>query len=268
MVKAYSYIRFSTPEQAKGDSLRRQLEGARKYCAEHGLELDDSLRDLGRSAYRGVTSKKNSALGRFLQLVEDGEVPRGSFLIVESLDRLSREEVIDAALRLLALINAGITVVTLSDRQTYSRDGVRDNWTLLILSLSVMARAHEESKIKGQRVGKAWAQKRLKAQEEGQAMTSICPGWIKLVGGPKRGRYELIPERAAIVKRIFEDAVGGLGRRSIAKQLNAEGVPTWGVGKKRGELWHDSYVQKTVSGSMSCTNGFFGSDPLLGVAKA
>jgi DNA invertase Pin-like site-specific DNA recombinase len=26
--KAYSYIRFSTPEQEKGDSLRRQMEGA------------------------------------------------------------------------------------------------------------------------------------------------------------------------------------------------------------------------------------------------
>jgi len=29
--KAYSYIRFSTPEQLKGDSLRRQLESSRKY---------------------------------------------------------------------------------------------------------------------------------------------------------------------------------------------------------------------------------------------
>jgi len=246
MAKAFSYIRFSTPEQSRGDSLRRQLEGARQYCGEHGLELDDSLRDLGRSAYRGVTSKKNSALGRFLQLVEDGEVPRGSYLIVESLDRLSREEVIDAAMRLLALINAGITVVTLSDRQTYSRDGVRDNWTLLILSLSVMARAHEESKIKGQRVGKAWAQKRLKAQEEGQAMTSICPGWIRLVGGPKRGSYELIPERVKVVRRIFEETVAGHGRRTIARGLNADGVQTWGIGRKRGAIWHDSYIQKIL----------------------
>ena len=246
MPKAYSYIRFSTPEQAKGDSLRRQLEGARQYCAEHGLELDDSLRDLGRSAYRGGHTNKKNALGRFLKLVEEGQVPRGSYLIVESLDRLSREEVIDAAMRLLALIDAGITVVTLSDRQAYSRGNVRDNWTLLLLSLSVMARAHEESKIKSERVGKAWAQKRVLAQETGQAMSSICPGWIRLVGGPRRGRYELIPERAAIVKRIFEDAVAGLGRRSIARSLNEEGVPTWGVGKKKGGIWHDSYVQKVL----------------------
>lgn len=37
--KAYSYIRFSSPEQAKGDSYRRQREAALAYCQEQGLEL-------------------------------------------------------------------------------------------------------------------------------------------------------------------------------------------------------------------------------------
>jgi len=36
---AYSYIRFSTPEQLKGDSLRRQLEKSQNYADEHGLDL-------------------------------------------------------------------------------------------------------------------------------------------------------------------------------------------------------------------------------------
>ena len=36
-VRAYSYIRFSTPEQAEGDSLRRQLEDSIAYAEEHGL---------------------------------------------------------------------------------------------------------------------------------------------------------------------------------------------------------------------------------------
>jgi DNA invertase Pin-like site-specific DNA recombinase len=47
--RAYSYIRFSTPEQAKGSSLERQLEASMKYAEAHGLLLDDKLvyRDLG-----------------------------------------------------------------------------------------------------------------------------------------------------------------------------------------------------------------------------
>src|SRR4051794_34503177 len=92
---AFSYVRFSTPEQIKGDSLRRQTAGAEEYCARHGLTLDTSLslRDLGVSAFKGThrTSDKH-ALTQFLKLAQQGRIPAGSFLIVENLDRLSREE--------------------------------------------------------------------------------------------------------------------------------------------------------------------------------
>jgi DNA invertase Pin-like site-specific DNA recombinase len=245
MAKAFSYIRFSTPEQARGDSLRRQLQAAQDWCAQRGLVLDDTLRDLGRSAYKGGHAQFG-ALRDFLALVEKGEIERGSFLIVESLDRLSREAVLVALPRLLDLIAAGITVVTLSDGQEYSDSRLLADPSPLIMSLLIMMRAHEESRTKGMRVGKAWAQKRVLAAETGQAMTAICPGWLRLVGGPKRGAYELIPERALIVQRIFRETIDGQGRRSIAKALNSEGVPTWGVGRKRGALWHDSYVQKIL----------------------
>jgi len=41
--KAYSYLRFSTPEQMKGDSFRRQTSMATAYAATHGLDLDLQL---------------------------------------------------------------------------------------------------------------------------------------------------------------------------------------------------------------------------------
>jgi DNA invertase Pin-like site-specific DNA recombinase len=55
--KAYSYLRFSTPEQMKGDSFRRQTELTRQYAEENGLELDDSLSfyDLGVSPFEERT---------------------------------------------------------------------------------------------------------------------------------------------------------------------------------------------------------------------
>ena len=52
MQRAISYIRFSTPAQALGDSLRRQLERTRDYCLKHNLTLDETLTDAGLSAYR------------------------------------------------------------------------------------------------------------------------------------------------------------------------------------------------------------------------
>src|SRR5215467_1963131 len=92
MRRAYSYIRFSTPEQAKGDSLRRQTELSERYAREHGLTLDDKLtfRDLGKSAFRGKNAQEGE-LGDFIKAVEDGRIKRGSYLLVENLDRLSRQ---------------------------------------------------------------------------------------------------------------------------------------------------------------------------------
>ncbi|MGA2935987.1 MAG: recombinase family protein, partial [Syntrophobacteraceae bacterium] len=89
--KAYSYIRFSTPDQLNGDSLRRQLDLSKRYAAQHGLVLDENLnlQDLGLSAYHG--EHREGALGRFLELVKGSRISEGSVLLVESLDRLSRE---------------------------------------------------------------------------------------------------------------------------------------------------------------------------------
>src|SRR5713101_3135199 len=116
-----SYIRMSRPEQLRGDSLRRQLEASQQWADELGLTLDDTLRDLGLSAYTGAHRTKG-ALGAYLSMVERGEIPRGKVLMVESLDRLSRETVLDAQQQFMALIQAGITIATLADRQIYSRE--------------------------------------------------------------------------------------------------------------------------------------------------
>jgi hypothetical protein len=55
MGKAYSYVRMSTPEQRKGDSLRRQTELAENYARANNLELDATfkLHDIGVSAFDG-----------------------------------------------------------------------------------------------------------------------------------------------------------------------------------------------------------------------
>lgn len=237
MKKAFSYIRFSTPEQAKGNSLRRQLDQAREWCLKRNITLDESLRDLGVSAYTG-TNRTTGALRSFLDLVESGKVPKGSILIVESLDRLSREAVIDAAARLFDLIRNGITVVTLVDGQEYSLERLRTDWSPLIVSIAVMARAHEESRTKGARVGDAWKKKREAARAEGRPMTKRCPAWIEIEGK----KFTIVPERAQIVQRIFRMAVDGFGMRTIIKTLNGEGVPAF----KAKNGWQTSSLRRLL----------------------
>lgn len=237
MTKAYSYIRFSSPEQARGDSLRRQTEGAEKWCAKRGITLDETLHDLGVSAYRG-TNRMEGALRSFLDLVERGEIEEGSYLIVESLDRLSRERVIDAALQLWALVKAGITVVTLSDNQEYSYSRLDNDWTPLIVSLAVMARGHDESREKSKRVGEAWRKKKELARSEGKPLTPRCPEWLEV----RDGKFVEREKRVDLVKRIFQETIEGFGRREIIRRLNVEEVPTF----RGGQGWHTSSIAKVI----------------------
>lgn len=251
--KAYSYIRFSSPEQAKGDSYRRQRTAALKYCAENGLELADTKEyrffDSGRSAYTGKHISDEGELGRFLTLVKDGQIKPGSYLLVESLDRLSRDKVNIALAQLLNLLGTGIKVVTLSDKRTYSNDSP-DLATELIVSIAVMMRAHNESSEKGNRVADAWREKRGLARSDKKVpLGAACPYWLKLV----EGSYVEVEERVQVVRRIFDMTIAGYGQAVISRRLNEEGVPVFGSTRSTKEkprnksgLWGTSSVQKIL----------------------
>lgn len=62
MKTAFSYIRFSSKPQERGDSLRRQVRLARDYATKHDLILDErSYQDLGISAFKGISEARSTA---------------------------------------------------------------------------------------------------------------------------------------------------------------------------------------------------------------
>src|SRR5580698_8423813 len=95
MRTGYSYLRFSTKEQSKGDSFRRQTDRTAAVCQAFDLVLDDTfnLKDLGVSAFKGKNLAEGSPLNAFLIAAKAGKVKKNSVLIVESLDRLSRNDI-------------------------------------------------------------------------------------------------------------------------------------------------------------------------------
>lgn len=240
-VLAYSYIRFSTPEQANGNSLSRQLKLAQGYADSQGLVLDTSLRDLGVSAFKGA-NYRDGALARFRTAVLSGAIPKGSVLIVEALDRLSRQKVLPALEDFLSLIRAGITIVTLMDDQRYSIETIEADSMKLMISLLVMSRAYEESARKADRVAEVWEAKRARLVASGEVLTGRCVAWCRVEGSGPTARPVLIPERAAIVRRIFELTEKGYGRRQVASLFNREKIAPWG----RGDGWQPSYVAKIL----------------------
>ena len=226
MPRVYSYIRFSDSRQAAGASSDRQRDFARAWAAEHGLQLDESLtlRDEGLSAYhqRHVTK---GALGAFLRAIEAGQVEPESVLLVESLDRLSRAEPLTALAQLTGIIDAGVAVVTASDRKVYTRASLKAQPMDLMHSLLVMIRAHEESETKSRRVRDAIRRQCLGWQAgtyRGLVRYGKTPGWLRVVGG----RWEAIPERAAALQQAVDLWRAGQGLGSIARALHAAGLQT------------------------------------------
>jgi len=122
MIRPYSYLRMSTQEQLKGDSLRQQLEQSRDYAAKNGMTLVEDLRDIGISAFHGANAAGGGALGLFLAAVKAGKVEAGSYLLIESLDRLSRQIPFKAYGTFAEIISAGVRMVTLSDSRVYDSE--------------------------------------------------------------------------------------------------------------------------------------------------
>jgi DNA invertase Pin-like site-specific DNA recombinase len=125
------------------------MEACEEYCQQHGLNLirdeEYTFLDQGLSGYKAEHLGDNGQLAKFLRLVKNGTIEQGSTLVVESLDRLSREHVKKALPRFIDLLNDGIDIVTLADGRRYTSDFTEMD---LIMSIFVMSRAHEESSTK------------------------------------------------------------------------------------------------------------------------
>lgn len=218
MIKAYSYIRFSSVRQKRGDSVRRQMQMAEDYAREHNLELQrDSFKDLGVSAFRGG-NYATGALASFLELVNQGVIEAGSYLLVENFDRLSREHVETALQNFLAIIQSGVVVVTLSDGNVF-KAGEMDSMRLM-MSIMFMARANDESQQKSRRTKAVWDKRKEEARETGKTISnSNYPRWLELDGD----RFSVRKDAGDVLNWMFTLAKDGMGYEQIAKTLRENG---------------------------------------------
>ena len=254
---AYSYLRFSTAGQEGGDSLRRQVEAAARWCEENGARLDESTtyRDLGKSAFLGDHRKNpdRHALAAFLRLTEAGRIPRDGYLLVEALDRLTREHLRAAVTLFLSILEQGVNIVTTGNGRVFRHDS--DDMTDVIIAVVELARGHGESKRKSGLCGAAWGTKKKAARVDGTPPTRMCPAWLEVVG-VKRVRkgagwkldftgatYRVREDAARTVKMMFEWCVAGLGTYGILQRLLREKVPPIG----RTGQWDRTYIRKTLT---------------------
>ena len=228
MALAYSYIRWSSAKQTAGGSDARQTALAAEYIQKNNLKpADVSYKDVGISAAK-LKNATEGALSLFLKACDEGKIPPGSHLLVETFDRLSRAEPLDALALFQKIVGYGITVVTLDDQMVYTTASINKNWTSLIIALAKMAGAHDENKKRGSRVQARWDGKRA----DQHYLTTVGPAWLKLTGKaplPKENETRVwveLPDKVAVVQKVFELAIKGEGAPAISKILNDANVPT------------------------------------------
>src|SRR5262245_58559943 len=247
MVLAYSYVRFSHPDQANGDSLRRQEDLRDAWLARNpNVTLDTSLKvEKGISAFTGAhrDNPDRRALAEFLERVHRGQVSHGSYLVVESLDRLSREHIRPALTLLLNLIDAGIRIVQILPVEATYDEKVEP--MQLMMAIMELSRGNSESRMKSERVGSAWQDKKRRAAKNGEVLTARGPAWLRLVNG----KWEVIDEAADAIRQIYRWAIDGYGIKLITRRLNTEGVPIISHVVREGHAtkeWAWSYVHKIL----------------------
>ncbi|MBB3177925.1 recombinase family protein [Variovorax sp. Sphag1AA] len=211
---AISYQRWSSKAQDEGDSRRRQSTSAQEYADRKGLVLDTVYTDAGVSAFKGKNSKEG-ALGKFLAAVDEGLIPNDVTLIVESLDRISRANILDALQLFIGIVNRGITLVTIKDHEkVYTRDAIiSDGGMMLFGSIMVMSRAHEESATKSMRGKEVKAAKLAQGFKHGKV-----PKWLKVT--PDRRGFTIVEDEAQIVREVFKMRAEAIGSMRIARHLN------------------------------------------------
>ena len=123
----FSYKRFSSKSQGRGTSIARQTKMARDWvAAQKGMVLSDlTFTDSGISGFDGSNIRKG-ALGQFLELIRTGEIARGSILVIEQWDRLTRQNPLDAIPLVGDILKAGVEIQTLYPEQRYTEKATRD----------------------------------------------------------------------------------------------------------------------------------------------
>lgn len=247
MPYAYPYIRFSSDAQKDGSSLLRQTQAIQAYLADNPhLEVDTrlNLEDLGLSGFEGRHLEKGGALHLFLEKIKSGEVEKGSVLIIEHFNRLSRLPLIRSITLFNEILTSGVNIAVLEDRQVFTAENLTSiDYLKAVLRFEV---AHQESLYKSNKGIDNWRIKkdRLRAADNPEQarieFTKTVPLWLCA----QDGKIFIDEENAATVRLVFEMCSKmNYGFMKIAKHLNANGISRL---DKSGRAWTFDIVKRLV----------------------
>ena len=202
LIRGVIYARYSSSGQRE-ESIEGQLRECKQYARQNGITIVGEYID---KALTGKTDKRPD----FQRMLRDSE--RGIFEVVITwkIDRFARNRY-DSAMYKYRLKKNGVRIF-------YAKETIPDGPEGIILEGIMESYAEYYSENLSQNVKRGNYDSALERKTVG----IVCYG---LTTGPD-GRYQIVPEEAAVVRRIFEEYAAGRRMLDIYKQLNEEGYRT------------------------------------------
>jgi site-specific DNA recombinase len=220
-VRSVIYARFSTDLQNER-SIDDQIALCRDYARREGLEVISTYEDRARSG--------GSILGRdgLLKLIDDAKAGQFEIVIVEALDRLSRD------MEDLAGLHKRLTFLDIQIRAVF--EGQVN--TILVGLRGLIGQLYREDN--------AHKVRRGLAGRVGQGLNAGGKAYGYTLAAGEKGKRVIVEAEARIVRRIFEEYVEGRTPREITHDLNNEKVSP-----PRGRSWNAS----TINGNLQRGTG-------------
>ena len=223
MIRVALYARYSSDQQSSA-SIADQQRICRERAEREGWHIVGTYED---AAISGASMILRPGIQK---LLSDAQAGAFDIVLAEALDRVSRDQA-DVATLFKHLQFARVPLVTLAEGEI-SELHVGLKGTMNALFLKDLAKKTHRG-LRGR-------------IESGYSAGAVGYGYrmirrLTSEGELVRGERQIEPSEALIVERVFREFAGGKSPRSIARDLNAEGI----VGPA-GKAWRDTSIRGDV----------------------
>lgn len=238
-VRAAIYARVSDEKQVQMSGLDTQVRECQRFAQEQGYQVVAVYKDEGISGAHGIAHR--AELEKCLMGAKSGQF---QVLLVHEMDRLARELGVGLMILAAAVVDSGITLISVNKRTTFSEAGA-------LLGLVEMWTASEDRKKILQRTKRGQIERARRGKVSGPPPL----GYDRT----DDGKLAINEDEAELVRRIYHLYLHeGHHLDSLASLLNAEGVKTkraklneLGKNNYRGaDRWQRSTIQCVLKNSV------------------
>lgn len=232
-MRAALYTRVSSREQVEGFSLAAQEKALKDYCLKNAIEIFNLYSD------EGIPGSKEER-PQFQNMIKDASKHKFDMVLVHKFDRFARKVELSQKVKNI-FRKLSISVISITEPIEDSPIGFFQEGMLELLSEYYIKNLSAEVK-KGQR----------EKISQGKACNMMAYGYKNL-----KGKVEIVPEQADIVRLIFKMYNEGNGTYIIARYLNDNGIKTLKTG-----IWNNKQINYiirniTYTGALKWSNNIY-----------